>query len=244
MVTTRRQVRTEQDRYGGYSTAPSASFADTEIDVSYKDEYYENLSASAISAPLKVTVKETVAPPAAKPRLYTGRTATKATDIETEILPYPTRRRKSVRRETEDLMPTIKTRRYAEDFHEIKDKAVGKRILSTKAKVMLAVYLVAVVALVAVVIATGIAISGASSSVAGLEKQIEIKNVRLAEQSAELALLSDESALIGNAYQLDMEPVNAVTEVDLLPHSEPVVYAPGSNWFNDFCNWLDGLIGG
>ena len=50
--------------------------------------------------------------------------------------------------------------------------------------------------------------------------------------------------ITGAAVEGGMEKVTNTTEVELLPSAEPMKYEGRTNWFDKFCDWLSGIIGG
>ena len=150
-------------------------------------------------------------------------------------------------RESEDVMPSIKTRAYMTEKPEEIEKvsrSESKEGLQSKTKLMLAIYVATVIVLAAIVIATGIAISGAENSVSSLEYQLSQKNAVIAGQQAEIAALGDDTYLTGAAVENGMQKVDNAIEVDLIDLGGTVDYEARTNWFDKFSDWLSKIIGG
>lgn len=237
MVRVRRSVVEEKDRYGGYIQRNDTERKPVEVDLNVDPDI--ELSFSRRPTPVESTERREL--PYA-PVEYTERYAKK--------VDAPTRRKRTVPREPEDIMPSIKTRAYmteqpqeyvepeTTEYKEPKKKAM----LSVKSKVMLAVYIAAVVVLAAVVLATGISLSASTARVTALEGLVAERNAVIAEQVADLAALENDATLTGLATELGMQKVNAATEIELLPEVAPVTYEARTNWFDKLCDWLSNLV--
>ena len=99
-----------------------------------------------------------------------------------------------------DLMPVIKSEQPVEDNE---NKEAQK--LSSKAKVMLVVYMATALILALIVLATGLAITGASKDVAALENEVRTQSALLADSEAMLQHLSDDVTITGAATDLGLE---------------------------------------
>lgn len=249
MVTTRRQIRTEQDRFGGYTTRQAINSDIERNQIEYDKEQVANIQSEQSYAPSFRS-----APPshaevqASAPSFYSARKDYPDTAEFIGSVDYPVRRKKSVKREIEDVMPSIKTRAVLSDYVSKQNAAEAnkkeKSALKSKTKAMLGIYMVVVVALAAIVIATGIAISGLGSSVASLESELALKSVLVTQQNAELSALDNDTMMTGQATDIGMVKPSQKTEVELLPVGDVVNYEARTNWFDKFCDWLSNLIGG
>lgn len=247
MVTTRRQIRTEQDRFGGYSTRQPmrsdiernpSEFELPEAVSPRETEYAQSYRTPSVSAPAETTA----------PSFYSARKDYPDTAEFVGSIPYPARQRKTVKREIEDVMPSIKTRAVLSDSvskqSQTNTAKREKEALKPKTKAMLGIYMVVVVALAAIVIGTGIAISGIGSSLASLENELALKNALVTEQNAELAALDNDTFITGEATDMGMVKPSQKTEIELLPVGDAVNYEARTNWFDRFCDWLSNIIGG
>ncbi len=147
----------------------------------------------------------------------------------------------AVRRDAEDVMPSIRTHDAAERHEETEpDRSAG--LLSTRTKVMLAIYVAVAVVLAAIVIATGIALSSSTASVASLEAQVAARNATIAEQTSQILALEDDTLLSGMATEQGMSHVSSVTEFELLPVEDAPAVTANTNWFDRFCDWLSKIL--
>lgn len=248
MVTTRRKIVTEEDRFGGYAARPVLRVTPVENEVKEENAEKETVRtfsfderfAPSVSPWEKKEVapepRKAVAPPVIEysTRPYTG--------IETYSEPkhITVRHEKAAKRESEDIMPSIKTRAYAEDA---KEKAARAK-MSSRTKVYLGIYLTVAAVLAILVIATGLAVSNINGTADRLQSEIAAQNEILVAQNAEIMRLTDTDRITGAAVNNGMEKVDNATKVDLLPVSEPTRYEGRTNWFDRFCDWLSNLIGG
>ena len=256
MVTTRRKITNERDRFGGYGVQPArrTSLADTEFDT---PEETTDFSFSVT-----------------EDAYYTGDTATKYdlgdrsvfterdTTVETEkepVIEYskrpyvgtyeyakPTSAKKSRKRDKEDVMPSIRTRAYAENAQSgsFETHEAEKSKLSGKAKVALISYVAAVIVLAALVIITGLAISNINAESVSLENEISVKSMSLTELNAEINEYTNLDRISGAAMNNGMEKTGSVKEVDLLPTVDKTTYERTPNWFDRFCDFLSNIVGG
>ena len=249
MITTRRQVVNEQDRYGGYASQPVSRInveVDEERDIRPDDFVRYN---SRRSAPVAETERRDMVDTEVR---YSARPMYPGLDEyvglpETSAKPSSKSARKRVPRESEDVMPSIKTRAYmTEKPEEVETvrRAESKEGMSRKAKIMLSVYVATVIILAAIVIATGVAISGAESGVSSLEYELANKNAIIMNQQAEITALGNDTYLTGAAVEQGMQKVENATEVDLAQLTSPADYEARTNWFDKFCDWLSKIIGG
>lgn len=247
MLKTRRQIRTEQDRFGGYSSRQPVMqnysgnrFEIDDNDISEQDSYYAEIPSRPQTTDRKKTEKSS---------FYSTRESYERYPDTAEFVNepvYTSRAPRKVRRDAESVMPTIRTRAVL-DSDTDKAPAQNKRTkpaMSLNAKVMLAVYAAVVVVLAAIVIATGIAIGNLGSSVAAMEAELSAKSTIVTEQNATLSAMENDSAILGQATEIGMVKPTVKTEIELLPMGEAVNYEARTNWFDKFCDWLSNLIGG
>lgn len=211
MLTVKRKVDTEEERYGGFEVATDKSF-----DMGYDLDINQSYSTAQ-------TVKgETLN--------YSPR----ETQVESSA---PTKRKLH----TEELMPGIVKPKQREEVnyeYDVKPK------MDSKTKVMLAVYMVVVMALAAIVIATGVAISSANARVISLNQDIAARNATIIEQNANLEMLNSDNFIKGSAYENGMVEVTNPTEIELMPVEEITSYTRSTNWFDKFCDFVSDIFGG
>lgn len=246
MLRTTRQIRTEEDRFGGYSNNASVSDkinrfeADTEDAFPRTNEtYFADIPETNISASRRASKDK-------EQSLYSKRKEYESFPQTAEFVGQPSYVRRPARatRNAESVMPSIKTRKVLEDKEEQKQTVERRSSLSFKTKAMLCVYAAVVVALAAIVIATGIMIGGMGSSVEALQAEITSKNTILTQQNAELSALDSDTMVLGQATELGMVKPETSKNIELLPMGETVSYDARTNWFDKFCDWLSNLIGG
>lgn len=252
MITTRRQITNEQDRYGGYASRPTSEITredteelrpddftryprrrntvDTGVDFDTETAYKHEEELRYSERPLKPGLEEYIGLPKVK--------APTRASVKSQ--------KKRMPRESEDIMPSIKTRAYMTDrpVEEIEEQTEKKETSVNKTKLVLCAYIAAVIVLAAIVIATGIAISGAENSVSMLERELSIKNAVIVGQEADLAALANDTFLTGAAVESGMEKIDGAQEVDLIELTNPENYEARTNWFDKFCDWLSKIIGG
>ena len=109
---------------------------------------------------------------------------------------------------------------------------------------MLGVYLAVVLLISSLVIATGITLTTKAAKINDLENQVKALNDTISQQVTQMEILSDENALLGRAYENGMTKVTYAEELELLPYDDAEMYQGSTNWFDSFCDWLSGVIGG
>lgn len=272
MITTKRQINSERDRFGGYGTSrvnvlpdnTDGGFVDSKDNILIKDA--PKSAAQANTAPVAAPVYTTnaaaskityIQPPAAAevqdapmPKYAEQQTSiysTRDTIGTKSASAAPAIKHKQLNRE--DLMPSIKTRAFAEkstaavqnERHAEKRKEHGE--LTPRAKVMIVVYLVIAFALAVAVIATGVSISRSSSGAQSLVSEIAVKQSIVAEQQAQIADLTDETtvrdAAIANGMVYAGAAQGNVTRVEKVPVQNAT---PHTNGFDGFCDWLSSML--
>lgn len=234
MIKTTRQIRTEEDRFGGYIPRVETARKNVEVDLNVNPD--TELRFSRREAFVEPEVDASVRPePKREEPLYSTRENPRAT------VAAPARKRTTAKLPAEDVMPTIRT-----EAEPTVERATPARrsdsLLSRRTKVMLAVYSAIAVVLAAIVIATGIALSSGTARVTVLEQTVAARNEILAAQTTEILNLENDTMLTGLAVQQGMTKVNSVTEFDLLPVVDPVEMTARTNWFDRFCDWLSNIF--
>lgn len=240
MVTTKRQIRRDSDRFGGYYTAeadiPRISDYDGIANLEPITEQPERAGSSML---VSDDVQDMQQP------IYT--TPQMAAAAAPEVAPVPARpERNTPPRSKEDLLPTVKTRAYAtekpaQDTTEKVEKAPAKRAhasLDTKTKILLCVYVIVALILAIAVIATGVSISSASAAADEVAVQVAQKQAVVAQQEQALALLQDSDAIRGKAVELGMVPAGtpaySVSPVETVGYPEAAPRTDGWDEFFDF----------
>lgn len=234
MIKTTRQIRTEEDRFGGYIPRAETGRRNVEVDLNVNPD--TELHFSRREAFVEPEIESPVRPePKREEPLYSTRENPRAT------VAAPTRKRTAAKLPAEDVMPTIRTE--AEPTTERAMPAPrNESLLSRRTKIMLAVYSAIAVVLAVIVIATGIALSSGTARVTALEQTVAARNETLAAQTAEILNLENDTMLTGLAVRQGMTKVSSVTEFDLLPVVDQVEVTARTNWFDRFCDWLSNII--
>lgn len=244
MISTRREIVNEQDRYGGYASSQTG-YLSPDIDVpETSTSRADSFSYRTYGAPERSRKPE-------QELTYSPRPEYPGIEEYIGLSKAPTRSsakpaKKKGPRESEDVMPSIKTRAYADEALEEAETvrhAERQEGMSTKAKLMLCAYVATVLILAAIVIATGIAISGVQGNVASLQYELNQKNAVILSQQEALSDLSDETYITGEAVEQGMKKIESTEEVELIELVEPPEYDARTNWFDKFCDWLSNIMG-
>lgn len=252
MITTKRQIRRDTDRFGGYGTesARSAVISDYDKIGNYVEPSAErnyNVGNSLIMTDADVDIRN------AEPQQPTYTTLASAPPAvenkpATDIPPRPVK--EQAPREREDILPTVKTRKYATEQHAEDAKPAEStvrrthRALAPRTKLLVCVYIAVALVLAIAVIATGVSISRATAQADVMVGQIAQKQAIIAEQEKTLATALDADAIRGKAEQLGM--VSASEPTYTAPDSPTVEYPeadPRTNWFDKFCEWTSKVFG-
>lgn len=254
MISTKRQIRKDDDRYGGFGMdnvgAPLVSEYDRIDNASVSSRY--GAGTSLIMSDTDIDIKNE--PYARQQDIEQTYTTLDRAGVRTEapadIPPRP--KKKEVPHSREDVLPTLKTRSYATEQAqaEVKEEpaeAPAKRVrrgLDSRAKIMLCVYVAVALVLAIAVIATGVSISQASVASDELTLQIAQKQTVIAEQETTLAALRDadnirEKAAANGMVQAGESVYDAPAAADVgYPEAEP-----HTNGFDKFLDWLSKVIG-
>lgn len=251
MVTTRRRITSEQDRFGGYGIQPSGTVTidepQTETPSFMQSDRYSFRTVTdepAFSADVSATdsrVKQTEQPSQPDVIEYSSRPYNLTYDF---LMPPAKQAKKQRRREKEDVMPSIRTRAYASAEEEKSEKKAAQAKISGKTKAALIAYVAAVVVFAILIIATGLAVSNINARSAELETEIAVKNERLAALNAEILGLTDMDAIAEAAANNGMQKIDSSIAVDLIPATDPVRYEGRTNWFDKFCDFISNIFGG
>lgn len=235
MVTTKRQIRRDSDRFGGYYS--------TEIDGIPDISNYSRISDTEPMTEPATAGNSMLVSDDVQDDVYAS-----TETVETEApapAPEVERRYKQEPRDKEDILPTLKTRAYAteksaQNIDRMTDKAPAKRArasLDTKTKILLCVYVVIALILAIAVIATGVSISKASAQADAVANRVAQKQVRVRQQEQELKLLRDDDAIRGKAVQAGMVPAGApayvVSNLETVGYPEATPRTDGWDEFFD-----------
>lgn len=250
MINTKRQIRNDRDRFGGYYMAESSGLpyvsglepiaATPKIDggsPEMSDLYIGDISARQ---------------PVIERKLYSTRDDAQAVAERPMPVAQPLPKRQKTERshEKEDLLPTIKTRACATEKTENETKPAAsavkreRKMLDTRTKVLLGVYVIIALILAIAVIATGVSISAAEAQSDKLAEQISVNRARIAVQEDSLRELVNDEVIRERAEGLGMvqAPIAAVT----VKNAETVGYpeaTPNTDAFDKFCDWMSKVFG-
>ena len=254
MITTKRQIRRDTDRFGGYGTESARSAVISDYDnignfAAPSVEQNRNVGNSLIMTDADVDIRN-AQPQTAQPTYTTLNVAPPVTErpIAAEVPPRPVR--EQAPREREDILPTVKTRKYATENRAEEEKpaeaAVRRehRALQPRTKVLLCVYVAVALVLAIEVIATGVSISRATAQADSMILQINQKQAIIVEQEKELATALDADAIRGKAEQMGM--VSAGDPTYTAPDAPSYEYPEAdehTNWFDKLCEWTSKIFG-
>lgn len=254
MITTKRQIRRDTDRFGGYGTESVRSTVISDYDrignaaAPSADQDVINDGARAANVDVNI-VNPAPQQSAAYSDMYTTLATASITEKQTatEVPPRPVRQERP--REREDILPTVKTRKYATEKIEANDEqAVSpvrreRRALDSRTKILLCVYVAVALVLAIAVITTGVSISNASAQADVLSGQIAQKQAVIVEQESVLADLRNDATIRDKATEMGM--VSAGDPSYSAPDVESVGYPqakPHTNAFDKFCDWLSKVM--
>lgn len=237
MVTSRRQIVREEDRYGGY-TAEADSVEKTEVSsgervisnniLKMRAEHTETEEVQAPAEKAEARDEKVIVKPVIRPeRTSYGRAAVSGYDRT--ISPSRPKR-------ISDVMPEVQRREKEETVSIVKEQK-----LTAATKRLLTIYLVAVVAVVAAVIATGIIAGGLQSEVGALETSVETSSAILNDQLAEMQEWID--GIGDKASDLGMVEIDDVDGT----YGELVEGTPTEDTngiFDGIRDWVNSVFGG
>lgn len=253
MITTKRQINTASDRFGGYAgsrIAPAYTEPDAPSDISSMKSYSpeNNIMLSdpdTVTADIRIASETSVRAPEEAP-LYTTRETVKQ---EVELPKRPEKTKQPFNRE--DIMPSFKTQRAAEQAPaeaavKIADSVPVRRErgkLSPRTKVLLFVYVAVALVLAIAVIATGVSISNTSAEADALQVKISRQTAKLSESAALLAEATDPDELRAKAAELGMvDAPEASEDITLVDRTEYPQAKPHTNGFDKFMDWLSKVL--
>lgn len=171
--------------------------------------------------------------------------------VEPVVFDKPTTRIEA-KKDIESVMPTVKKpERKAVPvqkeeipvvMEEEKHEAVAK--LDARTKTIVAMYAIVSFILAAIVLATGLAITGKTAAVASLEGELQAAYNTVLSQQEQIAYLSDEAVVSDSASNLGMVQSGAAEEIELIPLGDEVTYEARTNGFDAFCDFVSSIFGG
>lgn len=217
-VTVKRKISNETQRYGGFSDIEIKP-QDAEIEIGDSFMRSEQKRAEASFDYSKPSV----------------RIANEKPEVKQDVaIPQ------------EDYSQYMFNIRSQKQQEEAVEKSVSKerQKIDGRTKLLLGVYISVIVLLSALVIGTGIYLTTNATKVDALQNELTVKNAYLSEQIAQINVLSDEDVISGKAFANGMEKVTTSEVIELLPMQDVKTYEGTTNWFDSFCDWLSGVMGG
>ncbi|MDE7464231.1 MAG: hypothetical protein K2M48_04285 [Clostridiales bacterium] len=256
MITTKRQINTASDRFGGYASSRIApAYVEPEVpsDISSMKSYSpENNIMLSDPEPTVADIRiPSDAGRAQAPKVEEPLYSTRETMKQPELPKRPEKEKTILNRE--DLMPSIKTQRAVENV-SAQDKSAAKLAsavpvrrernkLSPRTKVLLFVYVAIALVLAIAVIATGVSISNVSAESDVLQAKIAQQTNMLNATTAQLVEATDPDELRAKASELGMveagEPSESITLVD---RTDYPTAKPHTNGFDTFMDWISNVL--
>ena len=230
MVTLRRDVKTETERYGGYNTGISSAttnydrFRMAQEDSLLADEYvkgyYDNSEEykSYLWDELQRTTPRRLLSPE---ELRNGVSPEDVTREETEYVPQYT------------SAPAFAhaPQRQADSVDRDNERAQG---LTLKAKLLMVAYVAVVVFFLTLIFINSGTLASLNSQISALEVAQSVQ----AEQGEASSSIVDSSTTV-------TEPATEYAgDYEMMSVSNPVNYEVSDNWFDSVCDWLGGVVGG
>lgn len=252
MLTTKRRIEKESDRFGGYAAEITRSPL-----VSEYDKLYTDIPTDARGLDENISITNAVPPPPPVPEPVEQDAPAAQAQAQAAVPPPPPMPDpvEPVKHEREDILPTVKTRAYAtaarteraeqaDIERELPEPARSRRpAMDTRTKILVCVYVAIAVALAVAVIATGVSISGVNSQADVIAEQISAKQQIVSAQVAEIEQLLDEDTIRARADQNGMVPAGEPAfTVDAATEAQYPAAKPRTNGFDKFCDWLSGIL--
>lgn len=200
MVTSKRRIERDEDRFGGFAEVDDTYRAEAE-----RKEFSDDL-LNMRSYVTESDKEEEVAQPSAESvydTVTTKETTEHATEVRREVTAAP------VRKSAREVMPDIMASRRAEKTErKVATPVIKEQKLSPTAKRALVIYMSIVLAVVAGIIATGVAVSSVSAQVTNYESVIAQQEETIALQREGLALLDNASVIADKAEELGMVAID------------------------------------
>ena len=228
MVTLRRDVKTETERYGGYNTGISSATTnydrfrmaqeDSLLSDDYVKEYYDD--SEEYKSYLWDELQRT-----------TPRRLLSPEELRSGAKP------ETIARETTTYAPTYSNAPAFSSAPATASKAVNRdnekaQGLTMKAKLVMVAYVAVVVFFLTLIFINSGRLAALNSQIAALE----------AEQRVEM-----EEGMLDSTPEASI-PVSETTvyagEYEMMSESNPVNYDVTSNWFDSVCDWIGGVVGG
>ena len=230
MVTLRRDVKTETDRYGGYNTGISSATTnydrfrmeqeDSLLADDYVREYYDDSEEykNYLWDELQRTSPRRLLSPE---ELRSGATPEAVAKEQTSYFPQYTST-------PAFAQAPAKTNSKVERDNE---RAQG---LTMKAKLLMVAYVAVVVFFLTLIFINSGTLASLNSQIATLE----------ASQQVQVESGNTDSTIV-DGTQTPIETVTAYAgEYEMMSVTNPVSYDTPSNWFDSVCDWLGGVVGG
>ncbi len=260
MITTKRQITRESDRFGGYYGMENGGFPlISDFDAIGNTEPISDTGSSMLRSDIDTDITTPAAP--ATDGLYTTLETAKSRPQVTQRTytppvrePLPPRQKKKAKREKEDILPSVKTRAYATDVVEQEEERVVEKererahstsrrgAVDLRTKVILCIYVAVALILAIAVIATGVIVSKANAQADDLASSVAQKQALVATQRedlrAEMEAMPEKAAGLGMVSASE-NPSYTATPVENVGYPAAT---PKSGAFDKFCDWLSKVI--
>lgn len=146
-------------------------------------------------------------------------------------------KREDIVKPREEVMPSIKK--------ETKSAPAVKEAVSSKAKVLLAAYIIIAVVLAAVVIGTGLALTEIGNRNTAIIGEIHNYERKIDVQDPVLFMVNEPSYIAGEAagkYEMEFVDENDIVTVTVVSEVATQKYAATSNWFDKIGDFLSRLF--
>lgn len=230
MVTLRRDVKTETERYGGYNTGISSATTnydrfrmlqeDNLLTDDYVKEYYDDSEEykNYLWDELQRTSPRRLLSPE---ELRNGATPSAVKKEETEYVPQYT------------SAPAFAhaPQRQAKSVDKDNERAQG---LTLKAKFLMVAYVAVVVFFLTLIFINSGTLASLNSQISALE----------ASQKVEVEQGDVGSSIVDSSTTVTPPTTEYAGDYDMMSVSNPVNYEVSNNWFDSVCDWLGGVVGG
>ena len=141
-------------------------------------------------------------------------------------------------------IPQPKQERVVEVKQEQKVETETITGLSIKSKVMLSLYVGIAFILSVIAAIAGIVIGNSAKTVSALEGEVRTSAAIVRVQQAQIDELNSESVIEQKATENGMVKTSTYDEIQLLTVNDNEEQSTTTNFFDIFCDWFSGIIGG
>jgi len=228
-----RNIVTERDRYGGYSNEYQPPRTERYVEIEYsKSHQTEDI----------------------RPQQFGGYSTLEMTAPKTDPWVNTSAQKQFV---TIEVPSDVKVNKYTQtpmmqSIHRpnssvsanenTQDRPKGK--VKAFDKTALVIYLAVMIAIIAAVIATGVALTSVNNRNEELSGQVQNMQSIVNTQQTELNRLSDPNYILEVALNGGMEAITEYRELNIIDLEPPRVYEMPTNWFDSLARFISGMFGG